>query len=131
MASIPDFNGLPSRMNAVNIRDFDKPARARSDNTGAQALVGGIDDGPIRIAVGVNPRGTDTRALCSISTIGAGTRATAQAKIDAVTAAGFRLERIASRERGEQRFRIVGAPEGTILTIRTNVFGAGANIAWR
>ncbi|MEL6619275.1 MAG: hypothetical protein AAFP16_10395 [Pseudomonadota bacterium] len=131
VASISDINGIASRMNAVNIRDFDRPARVNSDNTGAQLLSGGIDDGPIRLLVGLNPNGTDTRALCSISTIGSNARATAQAKIDTVTAAGFRLEKIASQGRGQQRFRIVGAPDGTILSIRTNVFGAGASVAWR
>ncbi|MEL6888187.1 MAG: hypothetical protein AAFO86_05700 [Pseudomonadota bacterium] len=131
VASISDLSGIESRMNAVNIRDFDEPARVVSDDSGSRAQIGGIDDGPIRMLVGQNPNGTEFRALCSISTIGANPRATAQAKADAVAAAGFRLERIASPERGEERFRIVGAPDGTILNIRRNLLGSGASIAWR
>ena len=131
VASISDVSGLLSRANAVNIRDFDEPARVRSDNSGARAFLGGIEDGPIRVLTGTNPNSADVRALCVVTTIGAGPRPTAQAKIDTVSAAGFRLDRIGSSARGEQRYRIVGAPEGTTLTVRTNVFGSGVTIAWR
>ncbi|MEM9873121.1 MAG: hypothetical protein AAF822_17945 [Pseudomonadota bacterium] len=131
VASISDLAGIESRMRAVNIRDFDEPAQVSSDDTGARLLIGGIDDGPIRVLVGLNPNGADRRALCAISTIGSNGRATAQAKADAVTAAGFGLQRIASQQRREERFRVVGAPDGTVLSIRRNALGTGATLSWR
>ncbi|MEM6759271.1 MAG: hypothetical protein AAF601_07300 [Pseudomonadota bacterium] len=130
VASIPDVAGLVARAQAVNLRDFDEPARVARENN-AQAVLGGIDDGPIRVVIGVNPDNDDTVALCTVTAIGSGARATAQAKVDAIASAGFGLQPIAAEGNSQQSFRIVGAPEGTTVSVRTNIFGVGVNIAWR
>lgn len=130
VASVSDPAGLSGRAQAVNLRDFDEPARVSTENE-ARLVQGGIDDGPIRVIVGTNPAAEDAKALCVVTMIGANGRAAAQDNADAVAAAGFRLDPIPAPERGVQRFRIVGAPDGTTLSLRTNIFGTGATIAWR
>ncbi|MEL7164018.1 MAG: hypothetical protein AAGL96_00990 [Pseudomonadota bacterium] len=130
VASITDEARLVARATAVNERDFDKPARVASENN-AQAVTGGIDDGPVRFVVGVNPEAADAVALCTVTAIGPGGRATAQAKIDAITAAGFGLQPVTPEGRSKQSFRIIGAPEGTTVSVRSNIFGVGVTVAWR
>ncbi|APX10432.1 hypothetical protein [Tateyamaria omphalii] len=130
VASVSDVSRLPMRMLAVNLRDFDGPARNRTNSTGGQVLVGGIPDGPIRTQTEVNTAGGD-RALCGVSTISVGSRAIAQEKIGTLADAGFRLEPTQTRGRAQQSWQIVGAPAGTTLNVRTTGLGAGAWIAWR
>ncbi|WP_299546575.1 hypothetical protein [uncultured Tateyamaria sp.] len=130
VASIPDVSGLSNRMRAVNLRDFDVPARDRSARSGNEVLVGGIPDGPIRVQTDVNSGGNN-RARCGVSTIGANAGTVAQAKADALVASGFGLKQIAPQGRAQQSWQIVGAPGSTTLHVRKNAFGAGAWIVWQ
>lgn len=129
VASLPNMAGVAARMRLVNQRDFGAAPAERGG-----MLVGGEQPGDIYIAIGQDT-GRNNANTCSVSVRRQNPSSTAQAMIDAVAAAGYRITPVdvVDAQRG---WTISGAPAGTLLkmTSRRNALGqqlTGVWITWR